>query len=203
MSTTPTLQRIKSKLSDLKKLDGEYALFGAHKHKYVLNPPCTEKQVSDFELKNKIKLPEGYRDFLLVIGNGGSGPYYGLEPLENGLFADLDYKSPDRLNDLSKEFPFTDKWNMNFRGLGEAEYSKKKKEEYYKAEFSNGLLRICNYGCGVSINLVVNGSEYGNIWTDDRCNDQGIYPDTLFGNVQRLDFLTWYELWLDESLILS
>lgn len=43
-------------------------------------------------------------------------------------------------------------------------------EEYYSTKWANGLLKISNYGCGISLNLVVNGKEYGNIWFDDRCN---------------------------------
>jgi len=50
------------------------------------------------------------------------------------------------------------------------------------------------------MNLVVNGTEYGNIWVDDRCNDAGIYPDQHFGNKGRITFLAWYEAWLDKSL---
>lgn len=52
----------------------------------------------------------------------------------------------------------------------------------------------------VSINLVVNGPSYGEIWVDDRNNDNGVYPDFYFGNEERLGFLEWYELWLDKSI---
>ncbi len=63
-----------------------------------------------------------------------------------------------------------------------------------------GALRISNFGCGVSLNLIVNGKEYGNIWADDRCNDQGIYPDPYYKKSGRIQFLDWYEYWLNDSL---
>ena len=37
-------------------------------------------------------------------------------------------------------------------------------ETYFDSKHVNGLIAICNYGCGISLNLVVNGQEYGNIW---------------------------------------
>lgn len=68
-------------------------------------------------------------------------------------------------------------------------------EACFQDDIANGLLRIANFGCGVSINLVVNGEAYGEIWVDDRCNSNGIYPDFYFGNES-----AWYELWLDISI---
>ncbi|MEK8130842.1 hypothetical protein WMW72_23325 [Paenibacillus filicis] len=73
-------------------------------------------------------------------------------------------------------------------------------QDYFSADKSAGLLRISNFGCGVSINLVVKGLSYGEIWVDDRASDGGIYPDHDLGNTERFTFLTWYEAWLDRSL---
>ena len=63
----------------------------------------------------------------------------------------------------------------------------------------NGTIKLSNFGCGITMNLVVKGKEYGNVWVDDRCNDQGIYPDLYSGNKERIEFLDWYEFWLDQS----
>ena len=62
-------------------------------------------------------------------------------------------------------------------------------------------MRISNFGCGVIINLVVKGPEYGYIWADDRVNNNGIFPDRYFGNTEKLTFLGWYELWLEKALL--
>jgi hypothetical protein len=94
----------------------------------------------------------------------------------------------------------TEAWNLKFEDMQEEQYHQIKDEEYFDDKWTNGLLRISNFGCGVSMNLVANGSEYGNIWVDDRCNDGGIYPDQYFGNKGRIKFLPWYEAWLDKSL---
>lgn len=190
------LNRIQEKLALLKRYDSSYQVFGAMKHRYQLNPVKTSEELTAFEETHKIKLPEGYRAFLTTIGNGGAGPYYGMEKLESGIFIDLDYPSDNDRIDLSTEFAFTEPWNLDFRSMSEAEY-KAAQDDYYHPKWASGLLRIANYGCGISINMVVNGKEYGKIWMDDRCNDGGIYPEHYFGNTARLGFLDWYELWLD------
>jgi hypothetical protein len=69
-------------------------------------------------------------------------------------------------------------------------------------EHNYGILNLCNYGCGVSLFLVVNGLEKGNMWTDQRAYDLGIYPtnEEEFGSATRISFLDWYEKWLDHSI---
>ena len=77
----------------------------------------------------------------------------------------------------------------------------KREQDYFKAKWANGLLRISNLVCRVFANLVVKGEEYGNIWIDDRCNDNGIKPLKSSKN-QRKGFLDRHEEWLDLALIL-
>lgn len=195
MKTQKQMKRIRLKFGQLKKLDKNFESFGSAKHRYKLNRTVSESELTDFERSNNINLPIEYREFLMCIGNGGAGPYYGLEPLENGRFVDLGYKDSDELIDLSKPFPHTEHWNLD-----SGEITDENEEEYFNNKWVNGLLRISNFGCGVSINLVVNGQEFGNVWVDDRCNQYGIYPDPYFKSEGRLTFLNWYEAWLDEEL---
>lgn len=197
------IERIKAKFDRLKQLDKNFEVFGSEKHKYSFNKPKSEKELAEFEKRNGIKLPEDYKTFLIEIGNGGAGPYYGLEPIGNGLYADLDYRDKSDTNDLSKPFPHTQHWNLDFGEItdqNEDEYFEQKDKEYFQNKWANGLLRISNFGCGVSMNLVVNGQEYGNIWVDDRCNEQGIYPNPYIENRERISFLDWYEHWIDIEL---
>ena len=63
------LHRIQQKLSQAKAADKDLEVFGASSHKYHLNPPVSEAEVLAFEQKYGLTLPEGYRDFLLTIGN--------------------------------------------------------------------------------------------------------------------------------------
>jgi hypothetical protein len=199
MDFKPQLTRIQSKLNELFLRDKDKALFGASQHQYKLNPPKKEAELAWFEQQNGIQLPPDYRAFLLQVGNGGVGPYYGLQRLESGRIDDLDDPKTDQLLDLSKPFLFTEAWNMNLPE-DPVQRAAMKEEEYHNSKWANGLLRIANYGCATFINLVVNGAEYGKIWVDDRQNDGGIHPDHLRKNSQRLNFLDWYELWLDQSL---
>jgi len=191
---------IRQKLKELKRKDPGFQVFGASSHRYMNKGRLYEHEVRSFENRFNIHLPPEFREFILQMGNGGAGPYYGLEALEDGLFLDLDYKRKTDLTNPALEFPLTEAWNLELADLGEEEYFQKKDDEYFDSKWTNGLLRISNFGCGVSMNLVVNGKEYGNIWVDDRCNDGGIFPDRYFGNAGRITFLTWYELWLDKSL---
>lgn len=202
------LKRVKLKLKQLKREDPAFTIFGANKHRYKLNPPIGADTIKRFEEFYSIKLPSEYTLFLTQLGNGGAGPFYGLEPLKNVLFADLDYKDSNSLLNPSIPFPHLQEWNMNFKPAisheeNEVEYYfqlEQFEEVYFNKNEMAGTIAICNYGCGVKINMVVNGQEYGNVWTDDRVSDNGIYPSRELGNEGRLKFLDWYELWLDNSL---
>lgn len=194
------LQQIKDKLLQLKVLDINLQVFGAQSHEYQFNPTKTEAELLAFEQEHNIKLPEDYRAFLKTLGNGGAGPYYGLEPLENGRYVDLDYQREEELIDLSQPFPHTTAWNMDMDLESEEAYDQQQ-ELYYQDKWINGLLRIANFGCGIYINLVVNGQEHGHVWMDDRANGQGILPDSFYkGTQESLGFLDWYECWLDKEL---
>ena len=205
---TEQLETIKSKIEQLKTLDRSFTLFGSHNHKYKLNPKLSEKQVREFELVHNVTLPNGYVDFLTNIGNGGVGPFYGLEPLENTLYTDLDYKRTDSLLNPSEPFPHTQSWNLEFQPTVEEDVDDEEyysqltefEEKYYDNQQMDGAIAICNCGCAISLNLIVNGQEYGNVWTDDRASNKGIYPSQELGNKDKIAFLDWYELWLDNSL---
>lgn len=201
MNIDKQINCIVEKLSKLKKKDRKFNIFGASQHKYTINEKLSEEQLEAFEKKHSIALPIEYRTFLRDVGNGGAGPYYGLQTLEDSLFIDLDYKRPGEFVNPSIPFPFNEAWNMEFEGNEEDDIAYEKfSEEYYSDKWETGVLRICNYGCGISLNLVVNGQEKGNIWVDDRGNDGGIYPDSFYGQTGRTSFLDWYTLWLNLSL---
>ncbi|WP_111859617.1 SMI1/KNR4 family protein [Acinetobacter sp. CFCC 10889] len=196
------LQRITTKLEQLRNLDIHFQLFGAHHHQYQLNPPLAIETIQHFEQQYQIILPKDYVAFLIQIGNGGAGPFLGLEPFEHALFVDLDYPNPQLLLNPHLPFPHQQAWNVMFSATCDED------DEHYERQYfefhshqMDGCIAICNYGCGVSLNLVVNGAEYGYVWTDDRANDGGIYPAQELGNTEKLSFLDWYELWLDQSLL--
>ena len=65
------------------KKDGTREIFGSSKHGYKLNPTVTQEEVRRFEARWHLTLPDEYVFFLTKVGNGGAGPYYGLDSLEN------------------------------------------------------------------------------------------------------------------------
>ena len=69
---------------------------------------------------------------------------------------------------------------------------------YFAPELTNGAIPICHHGCAIRDWLVVSGPEAGNVWTDDRASDGGIFPVTTRGR-ERTSFLEWYWDWLQAA----
>ena len=76
------VKRILKLLEQAKAKDSDFARFGAYSHQYKLAAPAGEEAIRKFEEQQGVRLPEEYRDFLMFIGNGGAGPYYGLYGLK-------------------------------------------------------------------------------------------------------------------------
>ncbi|MDR0227526.1 MAG: SMI1/KNR4 family protein [Flavobacteriaceae bacterium] len=215
---TEQIQRIQSKLNQLQQLDQDLEVFGADTHEYLLNPVLTAQAITDFEKQHQVTLPEEFIAFITQIGNGGAGPFYGLQTLAD---ASIDETSAlmgqtDVISLLNQAFPHTAPWNPveqleDLDNKIEEAYNKGQtdlEEELYEArleviggeEHDYGRLNLCDYGCGITLFLVVNGEQKGIIWTDDRVNDGGLYPSVELENEKPLSFLDWYELWLDNSI---
>jgi len=195
-----TVQDLKAKHDRLKKLDkpglfrnGTYKIFGSETHQYKYNPCLTNDYVKKFEQSFSISLPFDYKYFITQIGNGGSGPYYGLFTLSDWDF-ELEIKDK---NFLSTNFPHTDKWNIIQDDV--IDYDDENEMKKYLAQVT-GSMRICHYGCGVYYLLVVTGDKAGHIWVDDRASDNGIYQSVSKSTGKHQTFFDWYNDWLDESL---
>src|SRR5690242_4451474 len=74
--------RLQEKLAALRHRDTQFQVFGATTHHYLLNSCLSESILQEAEAQYGILLPEDYRRFLLLMGNGGAGPEYGIYPLE-------------------------------------------------------------------------------------------------------------------------
>lgn len=69
-----------------------------YKHKLIMNPALWEEEILQLEKKLGIPLPEGYRWFLHEIGDGGLGPYHGLNSMQNSsIVTSTDGKEQKRL----------------------------------------------------------------------------------------------------------
>lgn len=78
MANSFPVKELKEKLEEAKKADAQLKYFGSKQHKYCLNMPATLNEVKQFEESIGVELPEDYRNFLLYVGNGGAGPFYGV-----------------------------------------------------------------------------------------------------------------------------
>jgi hypothetical protein len=169
-------------------------------HKYQLNPPLTEEQVGRFEAENGIVLPHDYRAFLTKLGNGGVGPGYGLEMLGHTMGGVPWSELPGMVGELAVPFPYTADWNeVPIDGSRPVEDQYRQQDEYWSSRHVTGAIPICEHGCNLRECLIVTGPERGNIWFDDRADWNGLYPDKRTDR-ERLTFLQWYRLWLDDCL---
>jgi SMI1 / KNR4 family (SUKH-1) len=197
---TAAIERIKAKLAHLRGLDPAYKVFGSSSHRYRPGPPLTAPELADCEKKFGVRLPAGYRDFVMQVGNGGVGPFYGLFQL-NGF----DLENPTDLDQIKKPFRWTNSTNptqWQSSGPEDGVLIKSDGEEgesYLEWWIVPGVLYICNYGCAIRFFLVVNGPQSGEVWMDMQAEDYGIVPERgEDGN--RLHFLQWYEKWLDDGI---
>jgi hypothetical protein len=186
-------------LETIRRLDAGVAHTCADQHTYVLNPPLAESEVVLFETEHKISLPQDYREFLLLVGNGGVGPSYGVQKL--GEMDGIPWSElPGLVGELSQPFPYTDAWNDNSDCSSlpiEEQY--RRQDEYWSSRHVNGAIPICHHGCNLRECLIVTGAERGNMWFDDRPDWQGLYPSTIPIR-NRITFFEWYRSWLDSRL---
>lgn len=185
-------------LETLRRLDAEFVLPCADFHKYALNPPLAESDVVHFEIDQKISLPQDYREFLLLVGNGGAGPSYGVQRL--GEMYDVPWSQmPGIVGELSKPFPYTEDWNYDPTTSNAIEETYRQQDFYWSGQHVIGAIPICDHGCNLRDCLIVTGPERGNMWLDDRADWQGLYPTTM-PNRNRITFFEWYRSWLDSRL---
>jgi hypothetical protein len=141
-----------------------------------LSPTLTGTEIAGFERFNNVSLPSDFREFLLRVGNGGTGPpAYGLCALGKTP-SDLDFASPD----LSKPFPFTKPYVWENGGTS---------PEGNQADACCGVVVLGTDGCAQYWVLVVRGPDFGKIWM---LADVGITP-----TIPKMTFIEWYEAWLD------
>lgn len=190
------------------------AVFGATKHRFVMNPCLSDREVTDFEITHGISLPPDYRSFLTSVGNGGAGPAYGV--LKLGHMDDGHDEAPWNdifVGTLATPFPHTSEWNdpSGMPVFDEAWEDDPEREEQYDREYAtwenrywttanvNGALPICHLGCALRQWLVVTGPERGTVWNDNRTDHAGLEPLQTSDRL-RVTFREWYQSWLDEAL---
>jgi hypothetical protein len=194
-------KEVRRMLDELRAADPNYKRFGAWNHRYEFHPVLKPEEVAAFEASHGIRLPEDYKEFVLTVGNGGAGPYYGIYPLLEG---NVDHRLQSRkLIDLSSPFPHSAAWDEHWPAAINWDEGERPDEDtllaYLDPRHISGALCISQYGCGDFLLLVVNGAERGNIWFDGRGNYSGLFPEEGAGT-ERISFSEWYLGWLDTSI---
>ena len=173
-------------LGQAKAKDPDLARFGAYSHQYKLAAPAGEEAIQEFEEQQGIRLPEEYRDFLMLVGNGGAGPYYGLYGLK-ALKEDLSdshggvMEEPVIYPKMSEE-----EWDR----MADPEGRRKGEEVHPYA----GILPIGTQGCTLMTGLMLAGPYRGQVvyYDEDFCG-----PPFF---AREKGFLEWYERWLREVI---
>lgn len=139
---------------------------------------CSAREdVERFERDHGVVLPEGYRRFILEVGNGGD-MFNRLGSVPNDLSPE-EKRSCFELPDLAKPFPFTEPWVWE----GEPYDGPKRATARY------GSLNLGTEGCGEYWLLIVSGAERGNVWSYASVGVVPLQP--------KRSFLDWVEAWLD------
>jgi hypothetical protein len=190
------LEQIAAKLRAAAR--AKFQPFGLEFHGLRRGRRLTERQVAAFERRHAVALPPDYRAFVTGVANGGAGPAYGLYSLADAVTGEPRGFVPDDF--LRTPFrhrraynPLDDpKVESLWRRVeeGKIEEDEADRRSLYQAA---GTLVLCHEGCGILHLLVVTGPSRGQMWVDDRCNDQGLYP-------LGVGFFDWYERWLDSTL---
>jgi hypothetical protein len=191
-------------------------VFGAEAHGFKVNPPLTAEAVRQFEAEHRVALPEDYLGFLMHVGDGGAGPYYGLFKLgemdegcweENGDFVGVlaePFPHATAWNDLTGE-PECDEERLETDQAYEEEYSEKltawEEAHYWNPKHVNGAIPICHLGCALRHWLVITGPERGHVWSNERVDHAGLKPlRGKAGAPERVTFMRWYRDWLDDAM---
>ena len=151
-------------------------VFGAGKHRFVLNPVASLKEVEELEQKYSFVLPEGYKRFILEVGDGGAGPFYGLKQRFTPLGATL---RAEEARTYCRPSIYTSGQEVAEAGAGDDEEDD---------PHLHGNMVLFEVGCGSEGVLVLNGPMRGKVCITD-------YGYTPHQFCTPSNFLDLYESW--------
>lgn len=207
---------VPQRLANLAVSPNASKVFGYLGHGFEVEPVLQPGELEELEEQLAIRLPDDYRSFLLNVGRGGAGPFYGIFPVRQiagrwawaGDGADLTdlgrltepfpVQGPDEsvLEGLLAERPDEETFNdiEDFDAAYEA-WDRRYVSMMWNQARTVGAICLCHEGCAARDWLVVSGPERGNIWMDHRVDDKDLFPGRL-GNLDRITFADWYLDWL-------
>ena len=197
------LATVSDRVGRLHRAPGAADLFGFFGHRFELRPPLPETQLQELEQRWRVRLPGDYRYFISQVGDGGAGPGYGLFPFGQHGDSTAENEPWDEwmVTDLEAPFSLADAWNLSEPDLSPPDLDDAAMEQwferrdatYFDPALINGTIPIAHLGCAIWLRLVVTGPLAGQVWTDDRASDQGLYPACP------REFTEWYLAWLTEQ----
>ena len=152
---------------------------------WLMLPCLSENELIKFETTFGVTLPDEYRSFLKIVGNGGPGPYYGLYPLDVTTSSNpLSYGRYTENTQLGEAVA---------PALLQTHFPSGRDLDSFRDEIRfgavPGTLALSHYGCGTIERLVISGEAAGNMWFDVSNDGRGIHD-------RGETFLDWYENWL-------
>lgn len=183
------LERMRLKMDAVRAGDPARSAFGAGGRfgdQYLVNPPVDELQLLAAERRLGMLLPAEFRAFLLRIGNGRMGPGYGMDPVEPARF---DAR-------MTSAFPYSESDGRRLRELIRTASASHDWDPVNAYSWDGeGAIAIADHGCGTYDILVVRGPDRGRVWStgDFLCPATDEAGDPV-------DFIDWYDVWLDERL---
>lgn len=191
-------------------------VFGSSGHDFVLEPPLTADEVAELESWLGVALPDDYRSFLVEVGAGGAGPFYGVFPVRrdgdgwrwHGDGAELTDRSrladtfpvdrvPEATMDaLEAERPQEDDFDSD-EELDDAldAWDERMEALLNRPEATVGAICLADEGCTYRDWLVVSGPGRGAMWEDPRCIDLDLRP-MRGADGGPVAFGEWYLGWL-------
>ena len=185
------LEELRDLLEKARAVDKYCQQFGAKSHQYQWNPPASVEEVEDFEQKIGVRLPEEYRNFLLLASNGGAGPYYGLFSLQQILYWLEDDMDPKKEPVLYPgiEIPQEDDEEEWDPMLDEDDQENDPEPE--RENWLQGCIPIGSQGDSYFMYLLLSGPNEGRV----------VYAESELTYVffpREQGFLAWYQRWLRE-----
>lgn len=217
--------RILAKLEKARKVDKNFQVFGASSHKYRIGKPLTIKEITQFETRYNVILPDCYKTFLLKIGHGylsklnivlskigispvsdkqtelsAAGPFYGIYSLgeyvdELMYFPERYLKNPAVLTPSTTEEEWAE-LNKTLDNIDD-ELPDDVFDKIYERERGKIFAGILPLGSQgcTYIHALVVSGDYAGKVINIDTGSSD-KPRFCFEN----NFLDWYERWLDEII---
>ena len=160
-------------------------VFGASLHKFKLHPVIEEHELRAYEKKYAFEMPDEFRGFLLEVGNGGAGPFYGIWGIGNSRLP-VDphlYREPSVIVKNFKGRP-GEPWQQEILGEG---------WESLEEDWDKGNMYLAEAGCGAFLYMVMNGPCRGKIFVTDWWSASPRFEEPS-------TFLDFYEAWQESCI---